>query len=161
MFFNDGAWYLSRSGPVQVTNVLNHMYATGQIGPTVAVFVTPGEPDHDVKVLLRATTICWRSAAWNTIRLMHAMASFSFKNYCPSQNLLAARRSLKIPPRLVCGISSGGIAAFSAAWFILANAREFKSLRVFYGYLGQAPLPFYDSAHTAKTNSRVFTKWRQ
>jgi enterochelin esterase family protein len=118
MFFNDGAWYLSRSGPVQVTNVLNHMYATGQIGPTVAVFVTPGEPDHDVKGPIESynNVLAQRSLEYDTVDARYG--EFLFQELLPLSESVSGTSISKDPTkRLVCGISSGGIAAFSAAWF--------------------------------------------
>ena len=42
--FNDGAAYLSRSGAVRATRVLDHLHHTQAIGNTIAAFINPGVP---------------------------------------------------------------------------------------------------------------------
>ncbi len=42
--FNDGFGYVSRRGSVRATQVLDSLHASGEIEPTVAVFVNPGRP---------------------------------------------------------------------------------------------------------------------
>ena len=44
MVFNDGAFYVGRNGPVRATRVLDVLRASGELGPTLAVFVNPGIP---------------------------------------------------------------------------------------------------------------------
>jgi enterochelin esterase family protein len=117
-FFNDGAWYLSRSGPVRATNVLNHMYHHGEIGPSVAIFMTPGVPDHEVKgpIASYGNTEAQRSLEYDVLSPRYGEFLFS-----EMIQLITAELGIKVSDeptrRTVCGISSGGIAAFSAAWF--------------------------------------------
>jgi enterochelin esterase-like enzyme len=49
IIFNDGAWYLSRKGPVRATHVLDVLYSNNEIGPSIAIFVNPGKPNHAVR----------------------------------------------------------------------------------------------------------------
>ena len=111
IWFNDGAWYLSREGPVQATNVLNNFYASGAIGPTIGIFVTPGMPDHEVKGPIESydKAAAQRSLEYDTVSKRYGEFLF--------HELLEVKASENPTHRTVCGISSGGIAAFSAAWF--------------------------------------------
>lgn len=118
MFFNDGAWYLSRQGPVQVTNVLNTMFKLGEIGPTIAIFVTPGIPDHDV-----TGPIASYDNANAQRSLEYDVPSPRYGEFLFEELLPLAASTFSVSPatspqqRITCGISSGGIAAWTAAWF--------------------------------------------
>ena len=118
MFFNDGAWYLSRSGPVQATNVLNHMFHIDELGPTLAVFVTPGIPDHEVPGPIESydKILAQRSLEYDSLTPRYG--EFLFTELLPLAESVSGTKADSDPTkRLVCGISSGGIAAFFAAWF--------------------------------------------
>ena len=41
IIFNDGGAYLAKDGPVRATKVLDTLHASGEIAPTVAVFINP------------------------------------------------------------------------------------------------------------------------
>ena len=118
MFFNDGAWYLSRKGPVQATNVLNHLFHTGEIPATIAIFVTPGVPDHHVPGPIESydDTLAQRSLEYDVLSARYG--DFLFSDLLPlAENHIGVTASTDPKDRIVCGISSGGIAAFSVAWF--------------------------------------------
>jgi enterochelin esterase-like enzyme len=108
--FNDGGGYLARRGPVRATKVLDSLRAQGEIGPTVAVFVNPGrrragdEPDWDQ-----------RRAEYDP--LTPTYGRFLIEELLPFVQA-AEGLTLTADPagRAVCGISSGGICAFTVAW---------------------------------------------
>lgn len=128
MFFNDGAWYLSRSGPVQATNVMNHLFHHGEIGPTVAIFVTPGVPDHHVPGPIDSydSTLAQRSLEYDTVSPRYGEFLFG-ELIALAETELKVKVSVDPEQRLTCGISSGGIAAFSAAWFHTGECRKVLS----------------------------------
>lgn len=108
---NDGAGYLSRSGPVRAGLVLDSLHAAGEIARTVGVFVNPGslrsdgEPD-------------WDQRRREYDPLTPAYGRFLLEDLLPFvAGDLGVRLTDDPAGRLVCGISSGGICAFSAAWF--------------------------------------------
>ncbi len=118
MFFNDGAWYLSRQGPVRATHVLDHLHYQNDIGPTLAIFVTPGVPDHDVPGPIESydSTMAQRSLEYDTVSGRYG--DFLFKDLLPlAETSVGVKANTDPSTRIVCGISSGGIAAFSVAWF--------------------------------------------
>ncbi|MGD8416985.1 MAG: alpha/beta hydrolase-fold protein [Pseudomonadales bacterium] len=117
VFFNDGAWYLSRSGPVRATNVLDSLHHGGEIEATAAVFILPGDPDGPVDGPIESYDARTAQRSLEYDRLTPHYGEFLFGEILP---LIERQTGLKISPRpehrTVCGISSGGIAAFTAAW---------------------------------------------
>jgi enterochelin esterase family protein len=108
--FNDGVGYLSRKGAVRAGQVIDTLIARGEIPPTVGVFVNPGslrddgEPDWDQ-----------RRREYDPLTSDHGR--FLIEELLPFVEAQHGLRFTDHPAgRIVCGISSGGIAAFTAAW---------------------------------------------
>jgi enterochelin esterase family protein len=108
--FNDGAAYLSRRGPVRATRVLDSLHALGELQPTVAVFVNPGsrladdQPD-------------WDQRRTEYDPLTPRYGRFLIDELLPFVEVaegLSLTRSAD--GTAICGISSGGICAFTVAW---------------------------------------------
>lgn len=117
IIFNDGAWYLSRNGSVRATQVLDTLHDRQEIMTTVGIFITPGDPDHDVKgpIASYGNTEAQRSLEYDA--MTNSYGKFLFTEVLPSvTEMFSLTISAKPEHRTVCGISSGGIAAFSAAW---------------------------------------------
>ncbi|MBV8684925.1 MAG: esterase family protein [Caulobacteraceae bacterium] len=110
VIFNDGVGYLSRKGAVRAGQVIDTLVARGEIAPTVGVFVNPGslrddaEPDWDQRrrEYDPLTTDYGRFLIEELLPFVQAETGVAFSDH-PGQ-------------RVVCGISSGGIAAFTTAW---------------------------------------------
>lgn len=118
IWFNDGAWYLSREGPVRATHVLDNLFAAKEIGPTIGIFVTPGQPDHFVQRPIESydNNNAQRSLEYDTVSERYG--KFLFEELLQLATSITGIETSDDPTkRTVCGISSGGIAAFSAAWF--------------------------------------------
>ncbi len=117
--FNDGAAYASKNGTARVTQVLDTLHAQREIPPTVAVFVNPGLPagtpagSPTASYTPEATQ---RSLEYDA--LTPAYGRFLLDEVLP---FVAGELDINLTRdpehRTVAGISSGGIAAFSAAWF--------------------------------------------
>lgn len=117
VFFNDGGWYLSRSGPVRATRVLDALHCQGQIDPTVAVFVVPGIPDRPVVGPIESYDAPTAQRSLEYDALTPRYGEFLFGEILPLvERELAVNVSADPTHRTICGISSGGIAAFTAAW---------------------------------------------
>lgn len=117
VFFNDGAWYLSRSGPVRATHVLDSLHHLGAIGPTAAVFIMPGDPDGHVAGPIESydARTAQRSLEYDLPTPRYG--EFLFGEILPLvERETGLRISARPEHRTTCGISSGGIAAFAAAW---------------------------------------------
>ena len=117
MFFNDGAWYLSRNGPVRATNVLDSLHHSGEMAPTIAIFIMPGNPDHKVPAPIESydDRSAQRSLEYDAMTARYG--EFLFNDVLPFvERTLNLKVSTQPHHRTTCGISSGGIAAFNVAW---------------------------------------------
>lgn len=118
IIFNDGRWYLARNGPVRATRVLDVLHDAGEISNTVAVFVTPGVPDTSpARKPIESYGDRESQRSWEYDRITPDYGEFLFGDVLP---FVCQTHGLSISEqpgaRTLCGISSGGIAAFNAAW---------------------------------------------
>jgi len=123
MVFNDGRGYLDEQGSVRAAAVLDTLIARGDIAPTIAVFVMPGRPQGNPPVTPENHDSIQQVAASNQRRHEYDSLTDHYVRFLDDELLpgLASRLGLTISDdpseRAICGISSGGIAAFTAAWF--------------------------------------------
>jgi enterochelin esterase-like enzyme len=117
VIFNDGAWYLGRKGPVRATAVLDTLLHQNEIEPTIAIFINPGRPDHHVKPPIASYNDLTAQRSLEYDLLSPNYGEFVFSEVLPFvENHFELRISKDPDHRTLCGISSGGIAAFTAAW---------------------------------------------
>jgi enterochelin esterase family protein len=110
MVFFDGGAYLKPDGAVRATVVFDNLIANGEIPVTIGLFVSPGT----IKATQpEAKDRSNRSFEYDS--LGDANARFLIDELLP-----AATKDLNITSdpagRALCGMSSGGIAAFTVAW---------------------------------------------
>ena len=99
-FFNDGAAYLDPKGPVRAARVLDSMMHSGDIPPTVGVFVNPSDK---------------RSLEYDSVT--STFITFINEEIIPLvEHRIGCTLNTDPAQRLICGHSSGGICAFNAAW---------------------------------------------
>jgi enterochelin esterase-like enzyme len=101
MVFQDGVRFYQEFVPTAFDNLI----AAGDMPPTVAVFLDPG--------VFADTTVSNRSFEYDT--LSDQYSRFLLDEIIPA---VAGERALRDDPtsRAICGMSSGGICAFTAAW---------------------------------------------
>lgn len=130
-FFNDGAGYVDAKGPVRAAKIFDSLIHAGELPPTVGVFVNPGQPiDKDASM-----PVGQRSFEYDSVTPL-------FINFINEEILPLVEkylgRALHTDPaqRLICGISSGGICAFNAAWhspesfgLVLSHCGSFTNIR--------------------------------
>ena len=140
---NDGQAYLSRRGAVRVTHVLDNLHARGKTPPTAAVFINPGRPPgtvFDGTHPFADAAAAQRSVEYDT--LSPAYGRFLLEEILPmvarDQGLVFSEDPRQ---RAVCGISSGGICAFSVAWFhpeafarVISHCGSFVNIRGGHNY---------------------------
>lgn len=140
---NDGAAYASPNGPVRVTRVLDALIDTGEIDPVVGVFVNPADPldtQPDTPNLEYDAQQNQRSLEYDALTPLYGR--FLVAVLLP---WIEAELDLKFTDdprrRTVCGISSGGIAAFSCAWFhphafqrVISHCGSFTNIRGGHNY---------------------------
>ena len=135
MVFNDGGWYLAPDGPIRVPAVVDSLVHSGELGPTVAVFVAAGVPDGAEGGMGDLATFRQRSVEYDTCD--GQFAAFLEDEILPVAEEHAGRSFTSDPSRrMISGISSGGICAFNAAWhrpesfgLVLSHCGSFTALR--------------------------------
>ena len=136
MVFQDGRMYLDPTGPVRATAVLDSLIHAGELPPTVAVFVMPGRRPGmtDEEATLN------RSIEYDSVTPTYAR--FLLDDLLPFAESEAGVQFARDPARrLICGISSGGICAFNAAWHdpsafgrVLSHVGSFVNIRGGHNY---------------------------
>ena len=137
MVFNDGGGYLDRTGAVRAAAVLDSLAGAGEIAPTVGVFVNPGvlpcEADAE-------SAQAQRSVEYDTVDDRYA--TFLELDVLPFVEATLGRALSRDPARrALCGISSGGICAFNAAWHrpdlfarVISHCGSFTAIRGGHNY---------------------------
>ena len=109
MVFQDGEGYVKRDGAWRVPVVFDNLIHAGQMPVTIGVFITPGViPANKGKPAIRN-----RSYEYDTL-------SPKYVTFLEQEILPEVAKSVKFTAdpagRAICGSSSGGICAFTAAW---------------------------------------------
>lgn len=131
VFFNDGDFYCWRQGQVRATWVFDNMTLKGELPPLIAVFVNPGASEEHPDQ---------RSIEYDTVS--PRFLSFINSEIVPLVEEQTSRRFSTDPKkRLICGMSSGGICAFNAAWhdpdsfgLVLSHCGSFTHIRGGHNY---------------------------
>ncbi len=131
--FNDGNFYMPRNGAVRAIQVLDSLHAAGTIQPTVAVFVDPGRPAGSERV--DPAAMAQRSLEYDSVT--SAYGRFLIDELLPFVEQTEGLTFTDDPARrTVCGISSGGICAFTTAWWfpeqfgrVLSHCGSFVNIR--------------------------------
>ena len=141
---NDGPGYRSRNGAIRATQVLDNLIHDQEIPPTAAVFITPGLPEGidnpeegkrpDEKAMRQ------RSIEYDTCNGDYL--SFLVDEALPFVEKETGQSFSRDPShKIVCGISSGGICAFNAAWHgpeqfgcVISHCGSFTNIRGGHNY---------------------------
>ncbi len=114
---NDGAYYLDAAGQVRATQVLDSLIHQGAIPATVGIFIQPGSVPLSARVPGATDHDPDDQRSYEYDRLTDDYARFVAGEIFP-----LVREQLEFdlpvaPERIaICGVSSGGLAAFNAAW---------------------------------------------
>ncbi len=109
--FQDGHNYAKPNGDFRVPVVLDNLIAAGDIPPMIAIFINPGHVANELpKEPWKSSN---RSVEYDT--LSDAYARFLLEEILPEVG--KTHRLTKDPEqRAICGMSSGGICAWTVAW---------------------------------------------
>ena len=135
MVFQDGDGYLNREGPIRATKVLDTLIQNREIGPTIGLFVNPGVPLGALAGADDRKILGQRSIEYDTCNGQYAR--FLVDEVIP---FMASETGLPVSEnpkdRIICGISSGGICAFNAAWHepdcfgnVISHCGSFTNIR--------------------------------
>jgi enterochelin esterase family protein len=142
-FFNDGGGYLARNGAIRAVAVLDSLFHKEEINPMIGVFVMPGRPldaGADARDTAAARAQQQRSYEYDSIH--DVFVSFIADEILPLVEAhIGGKLSTTPSDNLICGISSGGICAFTAGWHrsdlfgrVLSHCGSFTSLRGGHNY---------------------------
>ncbi|HQR06276.1 MAG TPA: alpha/beta hydrolase-fold protein [Gemmatales bacterium] len=117
MVFQDGWNYCNPKGQAQLGFVFDNLIHKKEIPPMVGVFVNPGVPlDSDgTRITDRNKINAQRSLEYDTLSPRYA--EFLEKDLLPRiEKDTGIKFSTDPNDRAICGLSSGGICAFTVAW---------------------------------------------
>lgn len=129
MVFQDGGSYVNAKGQFRVPVVFDNLIHKKQMPVTVGIFINPGEFPGSANGKGRSN----RSFEYDTVSNQYA--SFLEKELLPEVGKTVKLRN-DADGRAICGISSGGICAFTAAWErpdlfskVLSHVGSFTNIR--------------------------------
>jgi enterochelin esterase family protein len=133
MVFQEGGGYLNREGPIRAAAVFDTLLAAGEMAPTIGVFVMPGR-------LEGVADTVQRSREYDSVT--DAYARFLTLDVLPFVEAEIGCKLTEDPARrTICGISSGGICAFTAAWYrpdafgrVMSHCGSFTAIRGGHNY---------------------------
>jgi enterochelin esterase-like enzyme len=115
MVFQDGVTYADRKGLFRVPVVMENLLHKKELPPIICIFVQPGYPvnSEGERISDRNRQGAQRSVEYDVLSPKYA--EFLEKEILPK---VAEEYNLTKNPneRAICGLSSGGICAFSVAW---------------------------------------------
>lgn len=130
MVFQDGGSYMNDKGQFRATVVFDNLIHKKEMPVTIGIFLNPGAvPSADPKGKARSN----RSFEYDTLSPQYA--TFLEKEILPE---VAKTHNISKNPkdRAICGISSGGICAFTVAWErpdlfskVLSHVGSFTNIR--------------------------------
>ena len=138
MVFQDGHAYLDENGPFRTTIVMDNLIHQGAMPVTIGLFINPGHSGGPVpENRWRASN---RSFEYDT--LSDQYARFLMQELVPHvEQSMKLNLSRSAADRGICGISSGGICAFTAAWEhpewfskVLSHVGSFTNIRGGHNY---------------------------
>jgi enterochelin esterase family protein len=115
MVFQDGHSYAA--GDFHAPKVIDQLVNEGALPPMILIFVNPGVFGTELK----------QPQGWNTPKEMRSNRSFEYDTLSPQYVQMLEKEILPLAEkeqmlskdpaqRAICGLSSGGICAFTAAW---------------------------------------------
>ncbi len=127
MVFQDGLGYAHRDGDHPALNVLDNLIAAGKIPVMIAVFTNPGSmekaPGTATYAEVKAYSDKWKRSMDDSMRSVeYDTVSDRYPRFLQEELLPAALKGLNVRQdayaRAITGLSSGGICAFNAAWWM-------------------------------------------
>ena len=112
LVFNDGSGYASATGHSRVPTVLDNLIARGEMPVTIGVYIDPGTVPP-----ARPNAVARRNRSFEYDTMSDRYARFLIEEFLPFIEREHGVRFTDNPNlRGVGGLSTGGIAAFTAAW---------------------------------------------
>jgi len=144
IIFQDGLWYLDKTGPVRAGMVLDTLIHRKLIPPTIGVFVMPGRPEGASSPRLGEipdySSRIQRSIEYDSCDSLYGR--FLVQEIIPFvKHSLSLNISDDPSKTMLVGISAGGICSFNAAWHwpdrfgnVLSHCGSFTNVRGAHNY---------------------------
>lgn len=138
MVFQDGHAYVKEDGQFRVPVVFDNLIHQGELPPLVGIFINPGHESDELPAdPWKANN---RSFEYDT--LSDQYARFLLDEMLPEAASQSGLKLTDVPERrAICGISSGGICAWTAAWErpdafrrVLSHVGSFTNIRGGHAY---------------------------
>ena len=115
MVFQDGHAYVDETGWFRVPVVFDNLIHGGELPIMIGIFVDPGHKKDNTPRQTRLATTRRKIGISNMTQCRISILAFWLKRFCPKS---ASMYQLTSDPkqRAICGISSGGICAWTVAW---------------------------------------------
>ncbi|HIE88303.1 MAG TPA: esterase family protein [Gammaproteobacteria bacterium] len=144
MIFNDGIGYLGRNGRVRAGLVLDSLHAAGEIPATLAVFINPGRP---VGISAEPASQPERDRADEQRSIEYDSLRPDYSEFLLTEIIPLAEQTMDCCAtddpnrRMMIGMSSGGICAFTVAWHhpdrfarVLSHCGSFTNIKGGHNY---------------------------
>ena len=144
IIFQDGDWYLEKTGPVRSAKVLDTLIHRQLVPPTIGIFVMPGRPSGIPSPrpgeIANAEARDQRSVEYDTCDSEYGR--FLLEDVIPFvTNSLSLELTTDPSKVVLAGISSGGICSFNAAWHwperfgnVLSHCGSYTNIRGGHNY---------------------------
>ena len=139
MVFQDGHAYIAEKGEHRVATVFDNLINKGEMPPTVGIFLNPGHKSDQLP----------EKPGWggnpNNRSFEYDSLGDQYARFLSEEILPEVAKTVKLTGdarnRAICGISSGGICAFTVAWEkpelfskVLSHVGSFTNIRGGYVY---------------------------
>ncbi|MDX1941650.1 MAG: cupin domain-containing protein [Saprospiraceae bacterium] len=137
MIFQDGHAYANKDGDFRVPTVFDNLISQGKMPVTIGLFINPGH-NTSAPPAENPFRVSNRSLEYDDVS--DTYARFLIEEMIPE---LKKQYNISDDPKMraICGLSSGGICAFSAAWFhpeqfhkVLSHIGSFTDIRGGHNY---------------------------
>lgn len=137
MIFQDGHAYVQADGDFRVPTVFDNLISQGKMPITIGLFINPGH-DMNAAPVENPFRVSNRSIEYDDVS--DTYARFLMEEMIPE---LKKQYNISDDAKMhaICGLSSGGICAFSAAWFhpeyfhkVLSQIGSFTDIRGGHNY---------------------------
>ena len=137
MIFQDGHAYVSEDGDFKTPTVFDNLISQGKIPVTIGLFINPGHDKNGASI-----ESPWKSSNRS---IEYDEVSNTYARFLTEELIPEVRKKYNISDdpkmRALAGLSSGGIGAFSAAWFmpdhfnkVLSHYGSFTNIREGHNY---------------------------
>ena len=139
---NDGVAYVMKRGAVRAPLVMDALHASGELEQAVGIFINPGSPPPDLPPVPSHNydeAATQRCEEYDSVTPVYGDFLLQVIPFAEAQ--LGTSLSNSPDQRIACGISSGGICAFTTAWFhteafgnVLSHCGSFTNIRGGHNY---------------------------